>query len=99
MPLSVASSTKLRCSSTTRGHVQNPVDTLGSRPDRSHARVLGLAEDPDGSDLAHTSHTPLGHAGQDALNDRMSEYGGFEHNIQSFVLLTYSKSATPSLMV
>ena len=28
-------------------------------------------------------HTPFGHAGQDALNDSMREYGGFEHNLQS----------------
>ena len=28
-------------------------------------------------------HTPFGHAGQDALNDCMKNYGGFEHNLQS----------------
>lgn len=34
--------------------------------------------------LAHDlGHTPFGHAGQDALNDCMREYGGFEHNFQS----------------
>lgn len=34
--------------------------------------------------LAHDlGHTPFGHAGQDALNECMSEYGGFEHNLQS----------------
>jgi dGTPase len=34
--------------------------------------------------LAHDlGHTPFGHAGQDALNDSMREYGGFEHNLQS----------------
>ncbi len=34
--------------------------------------------------LAHDlGHTPFGHAGQDALNACMSEYGGFEHNLQS----------------
>ncbi|MGH7879620.1 MAG: deoxyguanosinetriphosphate triphosphohydrolase, partial [Candidatus Binataceae bacterium] len=34
--------------------------------------------------LAHDlGHTPFGHAGQDALNDCMREYGGFEHNMQS----------------
>jgi dGTPase len=34
--------------------------------------------------LAHDlGHTPFGHAGQDALNDCMREYGGFEHNLQS----------------
>lgn len=34
--------------------------------------------------LAHDlGHTPFGHAGQDALNQAMHEYGGFEHNLQS----------------
>ena len=34
--------------------------------------------------LAHDlGHTPFGHAGQDALNECMLEYGGFEHNLQS----------------
>jgi dGTPase len=34
--------------------------------------------------LAHDlGHTPFGHAGQDALNDCMHDYGGFEHNLQS----------------
>jgi dGTPase len=34
--------------------------------------------------LAHDlCHTPFGHAGQDALNECMREYGGFEHNLQS----------------
>ena len=34
--------------------------------------------------LAHDlGHTPFGHAGQDALNECMRRYGGFEHNLQS----------------
>ena len=34
--------------------------------------------------LAHDlGHTPFGHAGQDALNACMRDYGGFEHNLQS----------------
>jgi dGTPase len=34
--------------------------------------------------LAHDlGHTPFGHAGQDALNDCMRDFGGFEHNLQS----------------
>jgi dGTPase len=34
--------------------------------------------------LAHDlGHTPFGHAGQDALNECMRDYGGFEHNLQS----------------
>jgi dGTPase len=34
--------------------------------------------------LSHDlGHTPFGHAGQDALNHCMQDYGGFEHNLQS----------------
>jgi len=34
--------------------------------------------------LAHDlGHTPFGHAGQDTLNECMSDFGGFEHNLQS----------------
>lgn len=52
---------------------------------RSIARALGLNEDLiEGIALAHDlGHTPFGHTGQDALNECMSEYGGFEHNLQS----------------
>ena len=52
---------------------------------RSIARNLQLNEDlVEAISLAHDlGHTPFGHAGQDALNACMSEYGGFEHNLQS----------------
>lgn len=52
---------------------------------RSLARTLALNEDlSEAIALAHDlGHTPFGHAGQDALNDCMRDYGGFEHNAQS----------------
>lgn len=52
---------------------------------RTVARALGLNETlTEAICLAHDlGHTPFGHAGQDALNDCMREYGGFEHNLQS----------------
>lgn len=52
---------------------------------RSLARALGLNEDlVEAISLSHDlGHTPFGHAGQDALNDCMKEFGGFEHNLQS----------------
>ncbi len=52
---------------------------------RSIARALGLNEDlTEAIALAHDlGHTPFGHAGQDALNQCMHDYGGFEHNLQS----------------
>jgi dGTPase len=52
---------------------------------RTVARVLGLSEPlTEAICLAHDlGHTPFGHAGQDALNECMREFGGFEHNLQS----------------
>ena len=52
---------------------------------RGIARTLNLHEDlTEAIALAHDlGHTPFGHAGQDALNDCMKNYGGFEHNLQS----------------
>ena len=52
---------------------------------RSVARALRLNEPlTEAISLAHDlGHTPFGHAGQDALNDCMRPYGGFEHNLQS----------------
>ena len=52
---------------------------------RSISRALGLNEDlTEAIALAHDlGHTAFGHAGQDALNICMRNYGGFEHNLQS----------------
>jgi len=52
---------------------------------RTVARALRLNEDlVEAISLAHDlGHTPFGHAGQDALNERMRDFGGFEHNLQS----------------
>jgi dGTPase len=52
---------------------------------RSVARALSLNEPlAEAVCLAHDlGHTPFGHAGQDALNECMREFGGFEHNLQS----------------
>ena len=52
---------------------------------RSIARALRLNEDlTEAVALAHDlGHTPFGHAGQDALNACMHDFGGFEHNLQS----------------
>jgi dGTPase len=52
---------------------------------RSIARNLRLNEDlVEAISLAHDlGHTAFGHAGQDALNACMKDYGGFEHNLQS----------------
>jgi dGTPase len=52
---------------------------------RTVARALKLNEDlVEAISLAHDlGHTPFGHAGQDALNECMRNFGGFEHNLQS----------------
>src|SRR3984893_2961432 len=52
---------------------------------RSIARNLNLEEDlTEAIALANDlGHTPFGHSGQDALNECMKPYGGFEHNLQS----------------
>lgn len=52
---------------------------------RGIARTLNLHEDlTEAIALAHDlGHTPFGHAGQDALNECMRDFGGFEHNLQS----------------
>ena len=52
---------------------------------RTIAHTLSLNEDlSEAICLAHDlGHTPFGHAGQDALNECMMDFGGFEHNLQS----------------
>ncbi len=52
---------------------------------RTIARILNLNEElAETIALAHdVGHTPFGHAGQDALNACMTDYDGFEHNLQS----------------
>ncbi|MDY0870300.1 deoxyguanosinetriphosphate triphosphohydrolase [Dongia rigui] len=57
---------------------------------RTIARVLGLNEDlAEALALAHDlGHPPFGHAGEDALNACMADLGGFDHNEQTFRVLT-----------
>ncbi|MEQ8356942.1 MAG: deoxyguanosinetriphosphate triphosphohydrolase [Kiloniellaceae bacterium] len=57
---------------------------------RSISRALGLNEDlAEAVALAHDfGHTCFGHAGEDALNQAMEAYGGFDHNEQTFRTLT-----------
>jgi dGTPase len=57
---------------------------------RSLARALALDEDlAEALALAHDlGHTPFGHAGEDALDAAMREYGGFSHNDQTLRVLT-----------
>src|SRR5690606_36712703 len=52
---------------------------------RTVSRAIRLSEDlVEAISLAHDlGHTPFGHAGQDALNECVRDFGGFEHNLQS----------------
>lgn len=58
---------------------------------RGIARNLALHEDlVEAIALAHDlGHTPFGHAGQDALNQCMKKFGGFEHNLQSLRVVDF----------
>ena len=64
---------------------------------RSIARNLGLNEDlVEAIALAHDlGHTPFGHAGQDALNECMAAFGGFEHNLQSLRVVDHLEQRYP----
>ena len=57
---------------------------------RSVCKALELSEDlSEGVALAHDlGHSPFGHAGEDALNECMKDFGGFSHNAHSFKILT-----------
>ena len=57
---------------------------------RAIARLLGLDEDlTEALALAHDlGHPPFGHAGERALDTAMAQHGGFDHNAQSFKVVT-----------
>lgn len=57
---------------------------------RALARALGLDEDlAEAVALAHDlGHTPFGHAGEEALENCMRPYGGFDHNAQALRIVT-----------
>ena len=57
---------------------------------RSIAKALGLDDDlAETIALAHDiGHPPFGHAGEDELHDCMEKLGGFDHNVQTFRVVT-----------
>jgi len=57
---------------------------------RSVCRFMGLNEDlGEALALAHDlGHTCFGHAGEEALQDCMADYNGFDHNAQSLRIVT-----------
>lgn len=64
---------------------------------RGIARTLGLNEDlSEAIALAHDlGHTPFGHRGETALNELMADHGGFEHNRQSYRVVTLLERRYP----
>jgi len=58
---------------------------------RSIAKHLGLNDDlAETLSLAHDlGHTPFGHAGEEALNECMSNFGGFDHNLQTLRIIMF----------
>lgn len=67
---------------------------------RSLATALGLD-----SDLAETialghdiGHPPFGHAGEDELELQMKDYGGFDHNVQTFRVVTELEHRYPDFL-
>ena len=57
---------------------------------RTVAGELGLNQElAEAVALAHDlGHTPFGHTGEDALNQLMAPYGGFDHNAQALKIVT-----------
>ena len=57
---------------------------------RSLARAFRLDEDlAEALALCHDfGHTPFGHTGEEALDELMADYGGFDHNAQSLRIVT-----------
>ncbi len=64
---------------------------------RTLARILRANEDlTECICLAHDiGHSPFGHAGEDVLNELMSNHGGFDHNLQSLRCIEVVESPYP----
>ena len=58
---------------------------------RTISKYLHLNDDlTETLSLAHDlGHTPFGHAGEDALNECMLDYGGFDHNLQTLRIVMF----------
>ncbi len=65
---------------------------------RTLARALGANEDlVEAICLAHDlGHPPFGHSGEDTLNTLLADHGGFNHNAQSFRVVTELERRYPA---
>ena len=66
---------------------------------RSLAHALGLDQDlAETVALAHDlGHPPFGHAGEDELQVQMADWGGFDHNVQTFRVVTKLEDRYPAI--
>ena len=66
---------------------------------RNISRALGLNEDlAEAIALAHDlGHSPFGHKGEHALNELMTDHGGFEHNRQSLRIVEELEQKYPGI--
>jgi dGTPase len=67
---------------------------------RSLAHALRLDDDlAETIALAHDlGHPPFAHAGEDELQAQMADYGGFDHNVQSFRVITELEVRYPKFL-
>src|SRR5580698_459355 len=65
---------------------------------RSIATAMGLDADlAETIALAHDlGHPPFAHSGEDELERQMAEYGGFDHNVQTFRVVTELETRYPN---
>jgi len=67
---------------------------------RSLARAMSLDDDlAEAVALAHDlGHPPFGHAGEDELHKCMADFGGFDHNVQTFRVVTELEERYPRFL-
>ena len=67
---------------------------------RSISKVFKVNDDlAESISLSHDlGHTPFGHAGEEILNKKMKQFGGFDHNFQALKILVFLEKNISDLM-
>ena len=67
---------------------------------RSISKVFKVNDDlAESISLSHDlGHTPFGHAGEEILNEKMKQFGGFDHNFQALKILVFLEKNISDLM-
>ena len=67
---------------------------------RSISKVFKVNDDlAESISLSHDlGHTPFGHAGEEILNKKMKQFGGFDHNFQALKILVLLEKNISDLM-